>query len=139
MEKQLIIEQIQDLLKDTTRLVDNLHAMDSIDIHLNPEVYELLSTEAALSCENMTCKLRSLIYTSTDINKTEYLRKAGETQGIHISYQNGILEVVLPCLMPKRKRQLSKEFMLDPLYQALSDFIETNPIGDILLTKYQHR
>lgn len=128
MTEQVISKQIQELLKDATRLTDNMYAMESIDIHHNPEAYELLSTDAALSCEKMTCKLRSLIYTNTDISKSEYLRKAGDSQGIHISHQNRILEIALPCLMPKRKRQFSKEFMLGPLYQALSDFTETNPI-----------
>lgn len=48
MQIQVISIQIQDLLKNTTRLVDNLHAMYSMDmrlVHLLPELLELVDEE----------------------------------------------------------------------------------------------
>lgn len=43
-------------------------------------------------------------------------------QGIEISENDGILEIKLPCLLPKRRQRQSTEFLLDPFTSALSDY-----------------
>lgn len=43
-------------------------------------------------------------------------------QGIEISENGGILEIKLPCLLPKRRQRQSTEFLLDPFTSALSDY-----------------
>ena len=87
-----------------------------------PDNYEVLSTDAALRAERITCRLRHLIYATTSIKKEEYLRSAETMQGIEISENDGILEIKLPCLLPKRRQRQSTEFLLDPFTSALSDY-----------------
>ena len=88
--------------------------MNTTDIQRYPDNYEVLSTDAALRAERITCRLRHLIYATTSIKKEEYLRSAETMQGIEISENGGILEIKLPCLLPKRRQRQSTEFLLDP-------------------------
>ena len=55
--------------------------------------------------------------------KSEYLSAAGEIQGIEIKCEDGILEITLPCLIPKRRQRRSTEFLIDPLYFTLSSYV----------------
>ena len=96
--------------------------MNTTDIQRYPDNYEVLSTDAALRAERITCRLRHLIYATTSIKKEEYLRSAETMQGIEICENSGILEIKLPCLLPKRRQRQSTEFLLDPFTSALSDY-----------------
>jgi len=93
----------------------------------------VLSTDAALRAENITCRLRRLIYASTAIKKSEYLTSAAVMQGIGVCYEDGIFEVELPCLLPKRKQWQNAEYLLDPLGAALSQYARNHP-----LPRFQH-
>ena len=42
--------------------------------------------------------------------------------GITITYENEVLAVTLPSLLPKRRQRQSAEFLLDPLYFALEQY-----------------
>ena len=84
-----------------------------------PDNYETLSTDAALRAERIACRLRHLIYSSTTIRKGDYLKSASVMHGITITYENEVLAVTLPSLLPKRRQRQSAEFLLDPLYFAL--------------------
>ena len=94
----------------------------------NPEDYEKISTDAALLGERITCRLRHFVYDTTKIKKSEYLVAAGEAHSIEIKYENGIFEITIPRLLPKRKKWDSTEFLLDPLYFTLSDYKSTHNI-----------
>lgn len=74
-----------------------------------------LSTDAALRAERIACRLRHLIYSSTTIRKGDYLKSASVMHGINITYENEVLAVTLPSLLPKRRQRQSAEFLLDPL------------------------
>lgn len=93
-----------------------------------PDNYEILSTDAALRAERIACRLRHLIYSSTSIQKGEYLQSASVAQGISIAYENGVLEVTLPGLLPKRRQRQSSEFLLDTLYFALEQYAKEQPL-----------
>ena len=54
--------------------------------------------------------------------------KAGEVHGIEISYENGILEVTLPRLLPKKKMRQSSLFLLDPLHATLGQYAKEHPL-----------
>lgn len=69
-----------------------------------------------------------MIYSSTSIQKGEYLQSASVAQGISIAYENGVLEVTLPGLLPKRRQRQSSEFLLDPLYFALEQYAKEQPL-----------
>ncbi len=133
MEKQIISKRILEILDDISRLTNALYAMDTTDIQRYPDNYEILSSDAALQGEKIACRLRHLIYATTNIKKPDYLCAAGATHEIQIEYQNGIMEITLPCLLPKRKQRQSTEFLLDPFYFTLSKYSEDNP-----LPKYRH-
>lgn len=111
-------------LKNVEEIIEALHPHIR-DISFStyyPDNYEVLSTDAALRAERITCRLRHLIYATTSIKKEEYLRSAETMQGIEISENDGILEIKLPCLLPKRRQRQSTEFLLDPFTSALSDY-----------------
>jgi len=124
LDRKIISRRIADIRDNLSRLNSNVCAMDSLDIQRYPENYEAMSTEAALRAEGIACQLRSLIYASTNVRKPEYLLKAGGAQGIEISYEDGILEIALPRLLPKKKARQSSLFLNDPLHAVLGKYAE---------------
>ena len=122
LNRAIISQRITSILAEIERLNNALYAMNTTDIQRYPDNYEVLSTDAALRAERITCRLRHLIYATTSIKKEEYLRSAETMQGIEISENDGILEIKLPCLLPKRRQRQSTEFLLDPFTSALSDY-----------------
>lgn len=133
MDKKIISKKIERILIDLEKLKRTVAAMDNTDIAKYPENYTMLATDAALRCELITCRLRHLIYLTTELKKQEYLASAGVVQGIRIEEKDGIFEVTLPCLMPKRKRRQSTEFLIDPLYFTISQYSDSHP-----MPKFKH-
>lgn len=132
MSEPNLSKKINGILNEVSKLSRTLCAMNNIDSQQYLENYEMLSTDAALRSELITCKLRQLIYGGTTINKPEYLISAATVQGIEISENNGVLDITLPCLLPKRKKH-SMEFLADPLYFALGQYADSHT-----LPKYSH-
>ena len=128
MDRKIISRRIADIQNNLSRLNNNICAMDSLDIQRYPENYEIMSTEAALKAEGIACQLRSLLYASTSVPKAEYLVKAGEVHGIEVSFEDGILEVSMPRLLPKKKSRQSSLFLIDPLHAVLGQYIEEHPL-----------
>lgn len=133
MNRTVLSKRISRIQSDIGKLSNTLCAMDNTDIGKYPENYEMLSTDAALLSELITCKLRHLIYISTGVKKSEYLTAAGMVQGIGITYKNELLEITLPCLLPKRKQRQSTEFLIDPIYFMLSQYADSHA-----LPKFEH-
>lgn len=128
MDRQIINKRITGITNDIEKLLRTLRAMENTDLTEYPENYELLSTDAALRAELITCRLRNLIYSTTGVKKSEYLASAGVVQGIEIKCEDGVLEIVLPCLLPKKKQRKSTEFLIDPLYFTLSSYVNNHNI-----------
>lgn len=126
MERKIISKRIGSILDDISRLNNALYAMDTTDIQRYPDNYEVLSMDAALRAESVACRLRHLIYASTGIKKSEYLASAQTAHGIEISCEDGILEVSLPSLLPKRRQRQNTEFLLDPVYFAMEQYAKEN-------------
>ena len=123
MDRRTLNKRITEIHCEIEKLARTLRAMESTDLAEYPENYEKLSTDAALLGELITCRLRHLIYGTTTVKKSEYLTSAGVIQGIDIKCEDGILEITLPCLLPKRKQRRSTEFLIDPLYFTLSSYV----------------
>ena len=123
MDRQTLNKRITEIHCEIEKLARTLRAMESTDLAEYPENYEKLSTDAALLGELITCRLRHLIYGTTTVKKSEYLTSAGVIQGIDIKCEDGILEITLPCLLPKRKQRRSTGFLIDPLYCTLSSYV----------------
>lgn len=132
MERKIISKRIKEIVGDINRLSNALYALDTTDIQRYPDNYEILSADAALRGEKIACCLRHLLYSSTSITKDEYLVSAGVVHGVEVSDKDGMLEITLPSLLPKKKQGQSTEFLLDPLYYTLSRYADNN-----LLPKYQ--
>jgi hypothetical protein len=128
LDRKIISRRIADIQNNLSRLNNNICAMDSLDIQRYPENYETMSTEAALRAEGITCQLRSLLYASTSVQKTEYLVQAGEAHGIEVRFEDGILEVAMPRLLPKKKTRQSSLFLIDPLHAVLGQYIKEHPL-----------
>lgn len=133
MDKIILKNRIFGIQNEIEKLSATIRAMETADIEQYPENYEMLSTEAALRSEMITCRMRHLIYNSTNIKKQEYLTSAGVIQGIRIECNDEILEITLPCLLPKRKQRQSTEFLIDPIYFTLSNYADSHK-----LPKFNH-
>ena len=128
MDKRILSQRITSIQAEIGRLNSALYAMSTTDLQRYPDNYEVLSTDAALRCERIACRLRHLIYTSTSVRKEEYLTSAAVMQGVEIRYEDGLLEITLPCLLPKRQKRQSSEFLIDPIYAALSQYAKGHAI-----------
>lgn len=128
MNKAIISHRISSILAEIERLNSGLYAMNTTDIQRYPDNYETLSTDAALRAERIACRLRHLVYASTNVKKNEYLVAAAEQQGIDIQMENGILSITLPCLFPKRKQKMGTEYLLDPFTAALGEYVRCHPM-----------
>jgi len=128
LNRSILSQRITSILADLNRLTNALYAMNTTDIQRYPDNYEVLSTDAALRAENIACRLRHLIYSTTTIKKEEYLTSAAVMQGITVEEKEGILEITLPCLLPKRKQRQSTEYLLDPFTAAMSQYARSHPL-----------
>ena len=128
MNRTIISQRITSILSEIDRLNSALYAMNSTDIQRYPDNYEVLSTDAALRAEGITCSLRHLIYATTAIKKSDYLCSASNMKGVGIREDEGVLEITLPCLLPKRKQRQSTEFLIDPFYAALEGYSRQNAL-----------
>lgn len=133
MNRQLLVKRISSIQDELNRLNNTLYAMSTADIQRYPGNYEILSTDAALRAEQITCRLRHLIYATTRIKKSEYLTSAAAMQGIDIRQRDGVMEITLPSLLSKRKRRQSSEFLLDTFNAAMEQYAKSNS-----LPRYRH-
>lgn len=128
MNRVIISQRITSILGELSRLTNALYAMNMTDIQRYPENYEVLSMDAALRAEQIACRLRHLIYSTTNVKKEEYLSSACTMLDIGIHCENDIVEIALPGLLPKRKQHQSSEFLLDPLQNALSQYAKSHSL-----------
>lgn len=126
MDKTNISRRIGSIKTDITKLSNTLCAIEHTDMENYPDNYAMMATDAALRSELIACRMRHLLYGSTPTRKETYLASAGVVQGIRIKVRDGVLEVILPCLLPKRKQRQSTEFLIDPLYFTLSQYSDSN-------------
>lgn len=128
MDKTNISRRIGSIKTDITKLSNTLCAIEHTDMENYPDNYAMMATDAALRSELIACRMRHLLYGSTPTRKETYLASAGVVQGIQIKVRDGVLEVTLPCLLPKRKQRQSTEFLIDPLYFTLSQYSDSNKL-----------
>lgn len=122
MNREVISSRIDGIALEVEKLKFFLRAANSLDIQRYPKSYESMTTEAALLAESVACKIRSLIYGTTNIRKQDYLQKAAKTISIAVTYENEILCLHLPRLLPKKTGQYSSLYLMDPVDAALDQF-----------------
>ena len=77
MNKKIINQRAEEILREIEKLTSTIRAMERCDVENNLENFELLSTDAALRAELITCRLRHLVYSSTSVkSKSIWLRRA---------------------------------------------------------------
>ena len=57
MDRTILSKRISSILAEITRLTNALNAMNTANIQRYPDNYEVLSTDAALRAERITCRL----------------------------------------------------------------------------------
>lgn len=77
MNRTILSQRISSILDDIQRLNSALFAMNTTDIQRYPDNYETLSTDAALRAEQIACRLRHILYASTNVQKEECRPDAG--------------------------------------------------------------
>lgn len=122
MNKNTLGNRIHQIYDDLARLGNEVCAMEYTDVLRFPENFAEMTMEAALHSERLTCTLRNIVYTAVNAKKAEYLARAASAQGIRISHKRHQVSIILPSLLPKRRGGHSSEFLVDPLFFALSEY-----------------
>lgn len=125
---ETINKRISSILHDIQRLSNTLHTIGGLDGSPFPSEYEALSVEAARRAEWIALRLRHLVYTLPHTRKWDYLPKAADTMGIKIEQREGMYEITLPGLMPKRKSSRGIEYLIDPLTAALEQHMKEHSV-----------
>jgi hypothetical protein len=137
MDRQVLLRKIMRAGDEIRRLEQDIIALQSVDLVEYPQNYSSLSQQAAIRSEFIAHKLRALMYMTTNISKAAYLENVADSLGIRIIYGgDGIIEIILPCLIPHRKKG-STGFITDPLFAALARFIDKQPL-DLPFQRFKH-
>jgi len=126
MDRQVLLRKIMGAGDEVRRLLQDLVALQSIDIVNYPENYSSLSHQAAIRCEFIAHKLRGLVYATTNTSKAEYMETAADCMEICVTKgDGGIVDITIPCLIPHRRKKQTG-FITDPLYAALARFVSSH-------------
>lgn len=128
MIKHELSRRIQHIHRLLSRTEQTICSLERLDAELYPNDYLALCTEAALLGERVTCLMRNIVYATSGQRRGIYLGHAAATQEVHIFYYDGILEIHLPVLLPRKQSKLSSQFLFDPLNTALTDFLHAVPV-----------
>lgn len=128
MKRQELSRRIQHIHRLLNRIEQIIHSLERLNSDLYPNDYLALCTEAALLGERVTCLMRNIVYATSGQRRGIYFSHAASTQEIHIFYHEGIFEVHLPALLPRKQSKQSSQFLFDPLNTALTDFLHSIPV-----------
>lgn len=128
MNREILIKRVQSISKDICTLNKVVENMDVTDIPFVLENYVNVSVEAARRAEWVAIRLRHLVYVLAYTSKQNYLPQAADTMGIKIEQREGMYELTLPGLMPKRRSTRGIEYLIDPLMAALERFVREHGV-----------
>ena len=128
MNRKQLYDKINQTSTELERLQHDLFAVERTDIVLYPENFVELAGTAAMRSERITCALRQLACQIPGYRMT-YLAQAAQAQGIVVSSKEGVLSVTLPGLLPKRQAGVRNDFLMEPLFYALSQHAMSHPIN----------
>lgn len=127
MAQDIIRRKLREQQKELYRLEKFLVQINDLNPADQPEKYASVTIDAALQAEHLTCSLRSLVTSTSGTTKAEYMTLAAHTHGITIRWEDGIFDVRLPVLLPKKGTGRSAVFLLDPLQYALEQYTKEHP------------
>lgn len=128
MDRKILTDRITSVSGDIRRLNAVLFAMETTDATRFPEDYSSMSVDAARRAEWIALRLRHLVYVLPFTWKRDYLPQAADTMGIKIEQREGMYEITLPGLMPKRKSGRGTEYLIDPLMAALDRHVKAHGV-----------
>jgi len=128
MNKTNLYSRIQTIEVEVSRLINSLYTLKVTDISKQPDNFQSLSTNIALRSERITCQLRSLVFAAGTIPKPKYMVQTQEEHDIYLAYENGILAIQLPGLLPKRLAHSNTAFLDDPIYYAFQSYLQEGPL-----------
>lgn len=127
MNKKQLYDKITQTGTELERLQNDLIAVGRTDIALYPGNYIELSSAAALRSERITCSLRQLASQIPGYRMT-YLAQAADAQGVSVTQNGDVLSITLPGLLPKRQIGVRNDFLMEPLFYALTQYAMSNPV-----------
>ena len=125
---EAINKRISSILHDIQHLSNILHTIGGLDGSPFFSGYEELSVEAARRAEWIALRLRHLVYEFPHTGKWDYLPQAADTMGIKVEQREGMYEITLPGLMPKRRSSRGMEYLVDPLMTALERYVKEHRV-----------
>lgn len=128
MDQKILTDRLISISNDIRRLNALLFTMETTDVSRFPENYGSMSVDAARRAEWIALRLRHLVYALPFTWKQDYLPQAADTMGIKIEWREGIYEITLPGLMPKRRSSRGTEYLIDPLMAALEQHAKTHGV-----------
>ena len=85
----------------------------------DPMQFAKTAESAALLSEKSTARLRNMFFSVSNEPPIYYYPKAAEVQGIRVWADTNYLRVLLPALLPDKKKRDGCKFLLLPLQAAL--------------------
>ena len=123
-----IYHRLEKLEDELQKLTNTIFALKTTDIQTYDETFEELSVSAALRAERIACQMRNLVCLAPSPNQIIYLPNAAQALGIQVTEQNGMLNITLPGLLPKRKVHANTAFLHEPLNYVLQEYLRQNAL-----------
>ena len=131
MDRKILNERIQNLENELPKISNLLFSMKLANTDEYPSNYNQLCLEVSRHAEKMACNLRSLYYSANLVSTPEVLSNAASAQGIAVVEKDGIMEISIPALLPKRDSRFSYRtnynFLAEPLRYALEEYCRLHP------------
>ena len=121
-------KNIESICKEMKNIILWLELITSHLPKCLPNNSNYLLSESAFKSEQITRRLRHLLYLATDIRSRDYLIKAGEQLDMSVNEYDGIVELTFPGLVPKAKSWKSSEYLIDPAYRILEQYVQSHTI-----------
>ena len=128
MNEQQYYSRMHRIQDDIKRLQGAAFALEISNYRQYPENFLELSLDTAVRAEKIACKFRHLIGDYGSVKKELLMERVAEAHGITIEQDGETLMVTIPRLLPKHRKPRSGEFINQPLYAALAQYCEANPI-----------
>lgn len=121
-------KSLKSICKETRKVLFGLEEICvSLPKHL-PEAYGAMLKDAAFSSEQITRRLRHMLYGTTNIRRPDYLIEAGKKLDMTVEEHDGIVELTFPGLVPKAKSWKSSEYLTDPAFYIIDRYTDTHPV-----------
>ena len=121
-------KNLNSICKETRKVLLGLEEIYASLPKQIPEAYDAMLKDAALSSEQITRRLRHMLYGTTNIRRPNYLVEAGKQLDMTVDEHDGIVELTFPGLVPKAKSWKSSEYLTDPAYYIIDRYTDNHPI-----------